>query len=158
MLQPAVRPSSGWWYKNKITVKCAVSTSAWSINYGQVQADEVSIKYRFLYKSQHNLFCFVIYSSGLSCVVTFIKTCIVCIYKHKGCGTSKDEMSFSTIIDTVLATYKTTGNILSVGLDSSSMLDFVMDLYASSLIQLSVRLSYWPSPCSSDCCQSTQHT
>ena len=108
--------------------------------------------------SQHNLFCFVIYSSGLSCVVTFLKTCIVCIYKHKGCGTSKDEMSFSTIIDTVLVTYKTTGNILSVGLDSSSMLVFAMDLYASSLIQLSVRLSYWPSPCSSDCCQSTHNT
>jgi len=53
-------------------------------------------------------------------------------------------MSFSTIIDTVLATYKTTGNILSVGLDPSSMLDFAMDLCASSLIQLSVRLSYWP--------------
>ena len=73
--------------------------------------------------------------------MTFIKTCIVCIYKHKGCGTSKDEMLFSTLIDIVLATYKTTGNILSVGLDSSFMLDFAMDLCASSLIQLSVRQS-----------------
>ena len=71
MLQPAVQPSSGWWYKNKIIVKCAVSIPAWSINYGQVQADEVS---------------------------------------------------FNTVSDTVLATYKTTGNVLSVGLDFISIL------------------------------------
>ena len=38
-----------------------------------------------------------------------------------------DVVLFNTIIDTVLATYKTTGDILCVGLDSSSMLDFVMD-------------------------------
>ena len=69
-----------------------------------------------------------------------------------------DVVLFNTIIDTVLATYKTTGNMLSVGLDFSSILDFAMDLCASSLIQLSVCLSYWPSPCTSDYCQKTQQT
>jgi hypothetical protein len=73
--------------------------------------------------------------------VAYIETYILYTYKHNSGGTSKDEMSFSTIIDTVLVTYKTTGNVVSVGLDSSSILDFAMDLCDSSLIQLSVCLS-----------------
>jgi len=53
---------------------------------------------------------------------------------------------------------KTTDNTLRVSLDSSSIPDFAMDLCFSVLIQLSVRLSCWPSPCTADRSHNTQQT